>query len=107
VLKRWAGQTANSVFVHVDESLQGMDVIRAFAAVDYFIQVRMRSHQQRLCMLYMSMHCKRLSELGLWTAAIIKDGVLWCALAGLVQVLSWVRTLLPDRLPNICCFEGK
>jgi hypothetical protein len=39
VLKRWAGQTANSVFVHVDASLQGMDVIRAFAAVDYFIQV--------------------------------------------------------------------
>jgi hypothetical protein len=39
VLKRWAGETAGAVFVHVDESLQGMDVIRAFGAVDYFIQV--------------------------------------------------------------------
>jgi hypothetical protein len=39
VLKRWAGDTANAVFVHVDESLHGMDVIRAFQAVDYFIQV--------------------------------------------------------------------
>lgn len=39
VLKRWAGETASAVFVHVDESLQGMDVIRAFGAVDYFIQV--------------------------------------------------------------------
>lgn len=39
VLKRWAGDTANSVYVHVDESLQGMDVIRAFGAVDYFQQV--------------------------------------------------------------------
>lgn len=39
VLKRWAGDSANAVFVHVDESLQGMDVIRAFSAVDYFIQV--------------------------------------------------------------------
>ena len=38
VLKRWAGETASGVFVHVDESLQGMDVIRAFGAVDYFIQ---------------------------------------------------------------------
>lgn len=38
VLKRWAGETASSVFVHVDESLQGMDVIRAFNAVSYFIQ---------------------------------------------------------------------
>lgn len=40
VLKRWAGDTASAVFVHVDESLQGMDVIRAFGAVDYFIQAR-------------------------------------------------------------------
>ena len=39
VLKRWAGETAGAVYVHVDESLQGMDVIRAFNAVDYFIQV--------------------------------------------------------------------
>lgn len=39
VLKRWAGETASGVFVHVDESLHGMDVIRAFSAVDYFIQV--------------------------------------------------------------------
>jgi hypothetical protein len=39
VLKRWAGETASGVFVHVDESLHGMDVIRAFGAVDYFIQV--------------------------------------------------------------------
>lgn len=38
-LKRWAGDTANNVYVHVDESLQGMDVIRAFGAVDYFLQV--------------------------------------------------------------------
>lgn len=37
-LKRWAGETASNVFVHVDESLHGMDVIRAFRAVDYFIQ---------------------------------------------------------------------
>lgn len=39
LLKRWAGDTASSLFVHVDESLQGMDVIRAFGAVNYFIQV--------------------------------------------------------------------
>lgn len=39
-LKRWAGETASAVFVHVDESLQGMDVIRAFSAVGFFIQVR-------------------------------------------------------------------
>ncbi|KAF8071336.1 abcC3 [Scenedesmus sp. PABB004] len=32
VLKRWAGETASALFVHVDESLQGMDVIRAFNA---------------------------------------------------------------------------
>lgn len=38
VLKRWAGETASAVFVHVDESLQGMDVIRAFNAVGFFIQ---------------------------------------------------------------------
>jgi hypothetical protein len=38
-LKRWAGETAGAVFVHVDESLQGMDVIRAFGAVSFFIQV--------------------------------------------------------------------
>ncbi|KAF6262121.1 P-loop containing nucleoside triphosphate hydrolase protein [Scenedesmus sp. NREL 46B-D3] len=38
VLKRWAGDTASSLFVHVDETLQGMDVIRAFNAVPYFIQ---------------------------------------------------------------------
>lgn len=42
-LKRWAGETASAVFVHVDESLQGMDVIRAFGAVDYFIQVGARA----------------------------------------------------------------
>ena len=40
VLKRWTGDSASAVFVHVDESLHGMDVIRAFGAVDYFIQVR-------------------------------------------------------------------
>lgn len=40
LLKRWAGETANNVFVHVDESLHGIDVIRAFDAVNYFIQVR-------------------------------------------------------------------
>lgn len=28
------------VYVHVDESLHGMDVIKAFDAVNYFIQVR-------------------------------------------------------------------
>lgn len=39
LLKRWAGETASQVFVHVDESLQGMDVIRAFDAVSFFIQV--------------------------------------------------------------------
>jgi hypothetical protein len=39
VLKRWAGDTASTLFVHVDETLQGMDVIRAFNAVPYFIQV--------------------------------------------------------------------
>lgn len=39
LLKRWAGDTAGALFVHVDESLQGMDVIRAFDAVNYFIQV--------------------------------------------------------------------
>lgn len=44
VLKRWAGETAGGVYVHVDESLQGMDVIRAFGAVDYFIQVPGRQH---------------------------------------------------------------
>jgi hypothetical protein len=42
LLKRWAGDTASTLFVHVDESLQGMDVIRAFDAVNYFIQVRIR-----------------------------------------------------------------
>lgn len=38
VLKRWAGDTASTLFVHVDETLQGMDVIRAFNAVPCFIQ---------------------------------------------------------------------
>ena len=38
MLKRWAGETATALFVHVDESLQGMDVIRAFGAVGYFVQ---------------------------------------------------------------------
>lgn len=30
------------VFVHVDESLHGMEVIKAFDAENYFIQVRLR-----------------------------------------------------------------
>jgi len=38
VLKRWSGETATSVFVHVDETLSGIDVIRAFDAVGYFMQ---------------------------------------------------------------------
>ncbi len=42
VLKRWAGDTASHVFVHVDESLHGMDVIRAFGAVEDFLQVGAR-----------------------------------------------------------------
>jgi hypothetical protein len=46
VLKRWAGDTASTLFVHVDETLQGMDVIRAFNAVQYFIQVS-RWHAQQ------------------------------------------------------------
>jgi hypothetical protein len=50
VLKRWAGDTASTLFVHVDESLQGMDVIRAFAAVDYFIQVT-----RMLCLMFSGM----------------------------------------------------
>lgn len=47
LLKRWAGDTASTLFVHVDESLQGMDVIRAFNAVNYFIQVRRRVEPSR------------------------------------------------------------
>ncbi len=40
ILKRWAGETASMVFVHVDESLHGMEVIKAFDAENYFLQVR-------------------------------------------------------------------
>jgi len=36
------GEPAAAVFVPGDESLPGMDVIRAFGAVDYFIQVLWR-----------------------------------------------------------------
>lgn len=37
-LKRWAGETASAAFVHVDESLHGADVVRAFGAVEHFAQ---------------------------------------------------------------------
>ncbi len=44
-MQRWAGETAATVFVHVDESLQGMEVIKAFDAENYFLQVRTRGRK--------------------------------------------------------------
>ncbi|GBF99292.1 ABC transporter [Raphidocelis subcapitata] len=75
VLKRWAGETAGAVFVHVDESLQGMDVIRAFGAVDYFIQenvARLNRHHLALF---------NTEETHLWLA-------FWCDFFGAILVVA-------------------
>ena len=74
-LKRWAGETASAVFVHVDESLQGMDVIRAFGAVDYFIQenvARLNTHHLALF---------NTEQTHLWLA-------FWCDFFGAVLVVA-------------------
>ncbi|KIY99894.1 ABC transporter, multidrug resistance associated protein [Monoraphidium neglectum] len=75
VLKRWAGETASGVFVHVDESLHGMDVIRAFGAVDYFIQenvARLNRHHLALF---------NTEQTHLWLA-------FWCDFFGAVLVVA-------------------
>eukprot|EP00879_Flechtneria_rotunda_P005406 GHRR01005697.1.p1 GENE.GHRR01005697.1~~GHRR01005697.1.p1 ORF type:complete len:938 (+),score=327.51 GHRR01005697.1:3324-6137(+) len=75
VLKRWAGETASSVFVHVDESLQGMDVIRAFGAISYFIQENVNLLNAHNLALFNT------EQTHLWLA-------FWCDLFGAVLVVA-------------------
>ncbi|KAI8465820.1 MAG: putative ABC transporter [Monoraphidium minutum] len=75
VLKRWAGETASAVFVHVDESLHGMDVIRAFGTVDFFIQenvARLNRHHLALF---------NTEQTHLWLA-------FWCDFFGAILVVA-------------------
>uniref|UniRef100_A0A7S0VCE4 ABC transporter n=2 Tax=Polytomella parva TaxID=51329 RepID=A0A7S0VCE4_9CHLO len=74
-LKRWAGDTAAMVFVHVDESLHGMDVIRAFDARNYFIQENIR----RINVHHLAMF--NTEECHIWLA-------FWCDLFGAIMVLA-------------------
>lgn len=67
ILKRWAGETASMVFVHVDESLHGMEVIKAFDAENYFLQVCSRRVQGLPdhpvpCLSSASRHCAARAE---------------------------------------------
>ncbi|KAG2483865.1 hypothetical protein HYH03_017317 [Edaphochlamys debaryana] len=75
ILKRWAGDTASMVFVHVDESLHGMEVIKAFDAENYFLQENIRRINSHHLALFNTEQCH------LWLA-------FWCDLYGAIMVLS-------------------
>lgn len=74
-LKRWAGDSAAAVFVHVDESLHGMDVIRAFDAVGYFIQ----ENVQRINVHHLALF--NTEQTHLWLA-------FWCDFFGAILVVA-------------------
>lgn len=74
VLKRWSGETATSVFVHVDETLSGIDVIRAFDAVGYFMQ----ENVQRINLHHLAMFNTEMTHLFL---------AFWCDLLGAILVV--------------------
>jgi len=75
VLKRWAGESASQVYVHVDESLHGMDVIKAFNAVNYFIQENVARINQHHLALFNTEQCH------LWLA-------FWCDFFGAILVVA-------------------
>jgi ABC-type multidrug transport system fused ATPase/permease subunit len=74
-MKRWAGETASAVFVHVDETLQGMDVVRAFGCVDHFVQENVERINRHGLALFGTEQCH------LWLA-------FWCDLLGAVLVVA-------------------
>lgn len=74
-LKRWAGETASQVYVHVDESLHGMEVIKAFNAVNYFIQENVQRINAHHLALFNTEQCH------LWLA-------FWCDLFGALLVVA-------------------
>lgn len=75
VLKRWAGETASQVYVHVDESLHGMEVIKAFDAVNYFIQENIHRINLHHLALFNTEQCH------LWLA-------FWCDFFGAILVVA-------------------
>ncbi|EFJ46358.1 ABC transporter [Volvox carteri f. nagariensis] len=75
ILKRWAGETASMVFVHVDESLQGMEVIKAFDAENYFVQENIRRINVHHLALFNTEQCH------LWLA-------FWCDFYGAIMVVA-------------------
>ncbi|GFR52364.1 hypothetical protein Agub_g14922 [Astrephomene gubernaculifera] len=75
ILKRWAGDTASMVFVHVDESLHGMEVIKAFDAENYFLQENIRRINVHHLALFNTEQCH------LWLA-------FWCDLYGAIMVVA-------------------
>ncbi|KAL6759443.1 ABC transporter [Haematococcus lacustris] len=75
VLKRWAGETASQVYVHVDESLHGMEVIKAFNAVNYFIQENIQRINIHHLALFNTEQCH------LWLA-------FWCDFFGAILVVA-------------------
>jgi len=75
LLKRWAGETASAVFVHVDETLQGMDVVRAFGCADHFVQENVARINRHGLALFATEQCH------LWLA-------FWCDLFGAVLVVA-------------------
>ncbi|KXZ48458.1 hypothetical protein GPECTOR_27g628 [Gonium pectorale] len=75
ILKRWAGDTASMVFVHVDESLHGMEVIKAFDAENYFLQENIRRINVHHLALFNTEQCH------LWLA-------FWCDFYGAVMVVA-------------------
>eukprot|EP00798_Chlamydomonas_sp_ICE-L_P017393 gene17393-23693_t len=75
VLKRWSGDTASHVYVHVDESLHGMDVIKAFDSVNYFIQENVARINAHHLTLFNTEQCH------LWLA-------FWCDFFGAVLVVA-------------------
>uniref|UniRef100_A0A7S0R450 Uncharacterized protein n=1 Tax=Chlamydomonas leiostraca TaxID=1034604 RepID=A0A7S0R450_9CHLO len=74
-LKRWAGETASQVYVHVDESLHGMEVIKAFDAVNFFIQENVARINTHHLALFNTEQCH------LWLA-------FWCDFFGAVLVVA-------------------
>ncbi|KAG2422455.1 hypothetical protein HXX76_016025 [Chlamydomonas incerta] len=75
LMKRWAGETSSMVFVHVDESLHGMEVIKAFDAENYFIQENIRRINENHLAVFNTEQCH------LWLA-------FWCDFYGAIMVLA-------------------
>mmetsp|Transcript_12259 Transcript_12259/g.33459 ORF Transcript_12259/g.33459 Transcript_12259/m.33459 type:complete len:1462 (-) Transcript_12259:707-5092(-) len=75
VLKRWSGETASNVYIHVDESLHGMEVIKAFDAVNYFIQ----ENVNRINLHHLALF--NTEQTHLWLS-------FWCDLFGAIMVVA-------------------